>query len=191
MANTKEHMQEIIKLLTPYLMAFPSSKANEGTLIVYAKALAALNLAEIETAMLKLLRTTKFFPSVAEIYEAAENIKAFANRKEIAQPADAWEEVMRQVHDVFVYKEPVFSSPAIKRAAMSMGWTSLCELPVEGMNTARAQFMRIYENEINRAKNRKTNAEIINMIAAKKVELLIKGAAGKLSVVNGGREMRK
>lgn len=57
---------EIIKILTPYLMAFPQSKMNEGSLIVYARALSSLSIAEIDAAMLKLMRTVKFFPSLAE-----------------------------------------------------------------------------------------------------------------------------
>ena len=58
---------EIIMTLTPYLMAFPQSKMNEGSLLIYARALSSLSITEIDVAMLKLMQICKFFPSVAEI----------------------------------------------------------------------------------------------------------------------------
>ena len=50
---------EIVKTLTPYLLAFPHCKANEGTLVIYARALSSYNVAEINAAMLKLMRRSR------------------------------------------------------------------------------------------------------------------------------------
>jgi len=186
--NPKEHMKAIIKLLTPYLMAYPNTKVNEGTMLVYAEALKTINLPTLEAAMLKLIQTSKFFPSVAEIIEAAEEIKDIVCDKEKATAADAWEEVIRQVNDAFIYKKPVFSSPVIEKAALSMGWTSLCNLPVEGMNTARAQFIRIYENELKRVKNKAVITNVLSRLSAAKVAAIVGGASEKLGLIAGGKD---
>ena len=63
--------KEIIRILAPYLVAYPQCKVTAEALIVYANALKTLSLTQIQMAMDKLIRTSKFFPSVAEIYEDA------------------------------------------------------------------------------------------------------------------------
>lgn len=67
---------EIIKVLAPYLAAFPQSRMDRAGLIIYARALKELSTAEIDAAMLHLMRTLRFFPSVAEIFESAAVIRA-------------------------------------------------------------------------------------------------------------------
>jgi len=177
---------EIVELLTPYLMAFPQSKMNEGSLIVYAKALSPLSIAEIDAAMLKLMQNHKFFPAVAEIFEAAKSIKTTATSSEIPGVDEAWREVIQQVHDAFVYREPVFSTPEIKQAALNMGWTSLCYLEVGEMNTARAQFRDIYNGILNRKKEKSQNIAVLDMMPQKKVQELIGNVSRKFEVLEGG-----
>jgi Cu/Ag efflux pump CusA len=116
------HEAEIIQTLMPYLMAFPQSKMNEGSLIVYARALSSLSIAEIDAAMLKLMRTVKFFPSVAEIFEQSANMKTFATGIETKSADEAWKEVLQEVHDAFIYRKPRFSSKEIEKTALNMGW---------------------------------------------------------------------
>ena len=77
LTQEQKHQMEIVATLTPYLMALPQSKINEGSLVIYARALSSLSIAEIDAAMLKLMRTMRFFPSIAEIFEQAENFKKF------------------------------------------------------------------------------------------------------------------
>lgn len=177
----------IIKLLTPYLMAYPQSKMNEGGLIVYAKALRALPLEQIEAAMNKSLRTMRFFPSVAEIFAEAESVTRYINGTEDKSPDEAWSEVVRQMQEVFIYKKPAFSTPEIEKAALAMGWDALCQVPVEGVNTARAQFLRLYEGVLKRKREAKTNADVVAMMPAEKVQALMSKTTAKLSLVSGGR----
>lgn len=180
------HEAEIIKTLMPYLMAFPQSKMNEGSLIVYARALSSLTIAEIDAAMLKLMRTVKFFPTVAEIFEQADNVKNFAIGKSEKSADEAWHEVMKEVHSASIYREPKFSTPEIKQAALNMGWTSLCNLETDAINTARAQFMRIYEAILKRKSDKKINREVMNVLPISRVNELIGNASVKLSLVQGG-----
>ena len=180
------HEAEIIKTLMPYLMAFPRSKMNEGSLIVYARALSSLSVVEIDAAMLKLMRTVKFFPTIAEIFEQADNVKNFAIGKSESSADEAWHEVMKEVHSAFIYREPKFSAPEIKQAALNMGWTSLCNLETDAINTARAQFMRIYESILKRKSDKKVNQEVMDALPIARVNELIGNASAKLSLVKGG-----
>lgn len=182
----QEHQQQIVAALTPYLMALPQSKINAGSLVVYARALSSLSIAEIDAAMLKLMRTVKFFPTVAEIFEQADNVKNFAIGKSEKSADEAWHEVMKEVHSAFIYREPKFSTPEIKQAALNMGWTSLCNLETDAINTARAQFMRIYESILKRKSDKKINREVMNVLPISRVNELIGNASAKLSLVQGG-----
>ena len=177
---------EIIMTLTPYLMAFPQSKMNEGSLLIYARALSSLSITEIDVAMLKLMQTCKFFPSVAEIFQAAESVKITATGSEAPSVDEAWKEVIQQVHDAFVYREPVFSTPEIKRAALNMGWTSLCNLGINEINTARAQFRDIYNGIISRGKDKKTNMAVLNTLPKQRVQELVGGMKQHFDLIQGG-----
>jgi len=186
-----EHEAKIIMTLTPYLMAFPQSKMNEGSLLVYAKALSSLSIAEIEASMLKLMRTNRFFPSVADIFEQANNIDQFLNKSSQKSSDEAWSEVMKEVHNAFIYRKPKFSSKEVERAALNMGWTSLCNLEVDAMNTARSQFMRIYDSIINRSRNEKTNQDIINALPSKTVNELVAGISNKFMLEKPKEDNKK
>ena len=78
MGNEKEIA--IIKVITPYLAAFPQSKMDQAGLMVYSRALKELTIPEIDAAMLHLMRTKKFFPAVAEIFEAADTMRSVAKK---------------------------------------------------------------------------------------------------------------
>lgn len=187
-SESLEHGKAIISMLAKYAMAFPHAKINDGTLAVYAKALSPLSLPVIAVALTKLMQTSKYFPMVAEIYDAAADIIDYIDGTEKKSAAEAWEEVMGEVHRAFIYRKPQFSDPAIERAAKSMGWSSLCALPAEGANTARAQFIRIYMTELARSRNRDVNAKVIGMLPADKVKSLVDGTSKKMRLVEGGRQ---
>lgn len=179
-----EHEVKIVKLLTPYLMAFPQSKMNEGGLVVYAKALRTLSLVQIDAAMTKLLRTMIFFPSVAEIFEQVEVLTKVASGIADKSPDEAWLEVVRQMQEAFVYKKPIFSTPEIEKAALSMGWMSLCEMPSEGANTARAQFLKMYDVVLKRKRENKINGDVLAMLSPEKLQSLVGNTGTKLSLVS-------
>lgn len=155
-------------------------------MIVYARALSSLSIAEIDAAMLKLMRTVKFFPSLAEIFEQAENVKSFAGHNEAKSADEAWREVLQEVHDAFVYRKPKFSSKEIERAALNMGWTALCNLGTNEMNTARAQFRDIYNGIIKREKDKKVNNEVLKTLPDCRLQELVGKTTEKLKLVQGG-----
>jgi hypothetical protein len=179
----REHEADIIQTLTPYLLAFPQSKMTTEGLLVYARALSGLSIAEINAAMLKLMRTCKFFPTVAEIFEQAAVMKEFACGSGLPTPEEAWAEAQKNVRTKHLYGgEWEYSCPEVKRAVDSFGKVELCSLDVDEVNTARAQFMRIYKSIVEQARDRKSNAEVMNLLPQGHVQELIGTVAKKLSM---------
>ena len=177
---------QIVKILTPYRKMYPQSRIDVEGIAMYATFLSGYSAAAISAAMAKLTLTCKFFPSVAEIVAAIDDIKATAMGNEEKEVDEAWREVIQQVHDAFVYKKPSFSTPEIERAALNMGWTSLCNLGTNEMNTARAQFRDIYKNIVTKKRNKETNQTVLDTMPAAKVQELI-GRVTELKTIDGGK----
>ena len=74
----RQEMERTIKLLATCRKAFPQSKADGETLALYARALEPLGYGAIEAAVMRCLRTARFFPTIAEIYDAAESVQRTA-----------------------------------------------------------------------------------------------------------------
>lgn len=157
-------LQAAVKILAPLLLAFPKSGMDTENIKVYAIALSELGEAELQAGVLKCMRTSKFFPSIAEIMDASLGmVKAITGTQEKSAD-EAWNEVQKQMVEAFIYKKPVFSTPEIEQAALAMGWTSLCNTPVEDMGTARAQFRKFYESSCQRSREKWINDNVISIM---------------------------
>ncbi|WP_312560895.1 hypothetical protein [Anaerospora sp.] len=154
-------VERAIDILTPLMCAYPAAKITEETISVYAIALSELTELELQAGVLKCMRTSKFFPSIAEVMEAAQNMIETVTNTKAKSPDEAWNEVQKQMHEAFVYKKPVFSTPEIEKAALSMGWIGLCETPTDQIGTARAQFLRLYESVCSRKRESRINDSVI------------------------------
>ena len=169
----------IMAVLYPALELFPQSKITERGLILYVKALADLTPAEVEAAIIRHLRTSKFFPSVAEILEHADAIKAHIRHDGTPTAEEAWGEVQNLAKTAHIYKPWKCSCPEVERAVNYFGKEELCKLPADGVNTARAHFMRIYNSVAAREKDAKESEAAISSLAPAKQEAL-------LQVIGGG-----
>lgn len=174
--KSQEKLMAITKMLSPYLAVFPSCKIDSVGLVMYAKALLPLSLPVIEAALTKLLQTSVFFPSVAEIFKEADEMERFALAKSsgsrVPIAAEAWEEVQRLVKDCYVYKKWEFSCPQVEKAAKQFGIKELCVLESNAVNTARAQFMRIYESIVNQNLADRQNQRALDTMSAKSLSML-------------------
>lgn len=146
------------------ILAYPSAKITPDSICVYAIALSELSPAELQAAVLKCMRTCKFFPSIAEIMEAANDMVEVASGTKAKSPDEAWNEVIKQMNDAFIYRKPVFSTPEIEKAALSMGWIGLCETPTDQLGTARAQFLRLYESVCKRKTENRINDNVLHQV---------------------------
>lgn len=131
--------------------AFPLREVPTDTLALYARQLADLAEADAVDAICRLLRTARFFPTVAEIREAA---VVGGPTEGLAEAA--WTEVQREVRRVGygrgremrggVWIEPaaaVFSSPVTEAAVASMTWRLIC---LGEAAEVRDQFLWTWKN---------------------------------------------
>ena len=153
------------------MLAFPNAKINLGTIKVYIAALSCLGDAELTAAVMKCLRTCKFFPSIAEIMEQADNMVQVATGTKHKTNDEAWNEVLKQMNDAFIYRKPIFSTPEIETAALAMGWIGMCETETKDMGTIRAQFLRMYESVCSRKKEEKIDGQVFDVIGKLGVDI--------------------
>ena len=187
--KSQEKLMAITKMLSPYLAVFPSCKIDTVGLVLYAKALQPLSLPVIEAALTKLLQTSVFFPSVAEIFKEADEMERFALAKtsgsRVPTAAEAWEEVQKLMKDCYVYKKWEFSCPQVEKAAKQFGIKELCVLESNAVNTARAQFMRIYDSIVNQNLADRQNQRALDTMSAKSLSMLA-GSVTNLLEERGG-----
>ncbi|MBR3722226.1 MAG: hypothetical protein IKN12_05610 [Selenomonadaceae bacterium] len=173
--NDKErlyHQEEIILALKPYLEAFSQNKVSNKGLVIYAKALSNLSLEEIHAAMIKILRTNKFFPTISEIISESDKIRDFLQENSAPTASEAWQEAMRNAKKNHVYKEWVYSHKAVKVAVERFGVMEFCLLQERDMNIARSQFMRIYEGVLEEEKARQQYKDALSCLPDAIVEKL-------------------
>jgi hypothetical protein len=123
--------------------AYPHYRGKKDTARIYAELLADIP-DDLLIAGAKAYATSgKFFPSVAELREAAFDLQARA--RGIPSAAEAWGEVMHQVRNVGSWGKPQFSTPLVYNAVDALGgWACLC---ASDNNVAdRAHFLKIYDS---------------------------------------------
>lgn len=178
---------EIIKILKPYFMAFPKSGMDEGALLIYARALSELEPSEVNAAMLMLLKTSKFWPSVAEIFDAAKTIRERVEGSAIPSAADAWGEAISLVKKHGVYKPWEYSCPEVEEAIEKFGRYELCMIEENAVNTARAQFMRMYDQIVTRNQKQKQADEVLMRLPEDKAQI----AKGKIIALAEAKSVRE
>ncbi|WP_337774344.1 hypothetical protein [Mitsuokella jalaludinii] len=172
----QEDVSKVMKLLVTCRKAFPSSKADAETLALYVKVLAPLSYAEIEAAVLRIMRTSRFFPTAAEIFEAAEKVKQAANNTGLPDAGEAWHEVEENVYRNHVYHPWTYSCPEVEKAVKRFGKKELCSLGEHEVNTARAQFMKIYNEIVARRREDRADRHVLAQMGDR-VQALIKDSA--------------
>lgn len=176
-------LSKIIKILTPYLSAYPSCKMKSSGLMVYARALQSVPLDELDAAMLRLMRTSKYFPTVAEILEAVQVQRNVISGNDVSGAGAAWREAMNLVKSIGPYGRWTFSNPAVERAVKNFGKMELCELKTDEMNTARAQFMRIYTAEEGREKGRREVKEALAALPRNQAAGIVNRLSAKMKMI--------
>ena len=135
---------EIVALVTLATAAYPAAQAKDPEPVVNAWKLMLPDIpfAVARAAVIKVCRSSPFFPSVAGVVEAARELDPC--QEHLPTAAEAWEEVSRLIQDVGPYRAPQYSCDTVKRAARSIGWRQLCM--GENPEADRAHFLRLYES---------------------------------------------
>lgn len=155
---------EIINLLGIATANFPNMQQREmkPTAILWEKSLGDIPYHVAEKALIKVLSTSKFFPTIAEIREAAAQI----TQPRTMDAMEAWGLIVDAIRKFGYYREgdairwlPEDVGAMVKRFT----WRDLCLS--ESPETLRAQFRMAWETQSKRnAEMRAIPAEIRMMI---------------------------
>lgn len=135
---------EVAKLLSLATANFPAMQERDmrPTLVLWEKMLSDLPPEVAEAALLKVLVSAKFFPTVAEIREAAVQI----SQPRVMDASEAWGQVMTALRKFGLYqaREAMeWLSPEVCAMVRRFGWYELCH--AENIDVIRGQFMRAWE----------------------------------------------
>lgn len=181
---TLEHEEKIIEMMGHYQKGFPvQARIDKEGLAFYAEMLAEYTIPQLNAAMKKIIRTCKYFPSIAEICEAVESLAEHVSTdgKGIPDAGEAFGEMIEQakLHSVFTDKWK-FSTPAIAKAVQRFGKNEVLYMDESEIGIARAQFRKIYEEELNKQRERKVNNEVLK---DSRMANLVNKLAGKSKVL--------
>lgn len=138
--------QEVAALVALAVANFPHQQDRDITLTaaLWLEGLSDLPFPIAKTAMLKVLATSRFWPTLADLREAAASINPPTT---LPLPEQAWAEVVNAIRRYGYTHTPEWSHPAVGRAADAMygGWVRLCQsCTMETIPADRAHYMRIY-----------------------------------------------
>lgn len=146
--NQSKKTERIAHILGMLVVAYPSGLITDETTTLYTRMLSDIDPTVLETAVLQHIATSRFFPTVAELREAAMKIASPACQHPTS--AEAWGEVKGQMRKVGWCGHPWFSDPLIYKIVAIFGWQELCGS--ENDEADRAHFMQMYQTSLEREK---------------------------------------
>lgn len=159
-----EKKKAIILMLGEYLPMYPESKISGEGLKTYARVLVDYPLEQLRAGMEKAIRKSEFFPKPVHIINAIEELKAYISTggNGIPDAGEAFKEMVEQakLHSVFTDKWK-FSTPAIAKAVQRFGKNEVLYMQESEIGIARAQFRKIYEEELHKQAEQKLNNEVL------------------------------
>ena len=151
---TKSDAMKLAMMLGAY---FPTPRADEDSLRAYARMLENYDAPLIERAIVRLVKTAKFFPRIAEILNAA----AEETYRDDVLPTseEAYEILLRAVRKYGGHRPFPNTIPhagLIKRAVEQIGgWKYFCS-ESENLAADRARFIDAYDGVLKRERERVT-----------------------------------
>lgn len=179
---------EVAKLVAVLLAAFPNAKASAQTSTVYETLLADLDADAAAAAVQRLIGTSRWMPTVAEIREAALAVEGGERRA----GGDAWGDVLAEVHRTGRYRRPRFNDPLVTRAVTAFGWENICDS--ENQVADRARFVELYDQLAQTGRRERLTAQLPAVKAYRDAHpQLERGVVGNpfrnaLRLVGGGDE---
>lgn len=139
---------EAAKLVMMLLAAYPHGKTNEGTSGVYEQMLLDLDFESASKAITRLIGTSKWLPTVAEIRSTATDLRLGPARG----GGEAWADAIEAVRSVGRYGVPKWRDPVLGEAMRLWGsWRDFCDSPSDDPG-GRARFIELYEQLATRAR---------------------------------------
>ena len=141
--------QEFMKIASAIKTSYPTVKVlqDKSSMDIWYMMLSDLDYRVCQTAVLELISTLKFPPTIAEIREKCSHLIS----PEVKEWGEAWEEVQRSIGKYGMYqpREALESFDDLTRKCVSrIGYVNICTS--ENITADRANFRMIYETEAQR-----------------------------------------
>ena len=132
--------KELFKTMAVLGAAYPNFEVQETTGEVYFKLLEDIPAETLERAALEHIARSKFFPTIAELRQAAFDLLEASSP--LPEGHEAWQAVLAEVERVGHAGSPEFDSPLIAKAVGTLGWRTICLS--DNVAVERAHFMQVY-----------------------------------------------
>lgn len=186
MANTTK----IVGIMSLLNQAYPDAKyeTNDTLIDLWVSILGRYELSVLKAATVKLISESSFAPKIADI------VKQIRSLLSLGQPtaAEAWGIVAQSLREYGYYEQQKGRDcllPMIRRVVDQIGYRNLCEC--EQVEIIRAQFMRMYDQEIGRHQEAlmlpQGVGEVVAQIAEKVNASLVAGSEN----LRGGESLSK
>ena len=166
--------QDICALVALAASSNPTMQSTDPAPIVAAWSLMLADLDPVvaKAAVIKVCRESDYFPSVARIVAAAEELDP--RNEKLPTAAEAWEEVERLIIQFGPYRAPQYSCDLVRRTVRAIGWLQLC--CSENPAADRAHFLKLYESMRSKHKEQKEIEQVMKIAG---IGDLIRALAGK------------
>lgn len=135
------------KLVSMLLAAYPAGQFGNASAGLYERELADLDVAAASAAVTRLVRSSKWLPTISEIRSAAAELAHGPRRL----GAEGWGDVTDAVRRVGSYRPaPEFTDPIAGECVRLLGWQNLCLGTNESAD--RARFIELYDGLAARAR---------------------------------------
>ena len=136
---------------------------SEERMLLYLRMLGDVNPVTLEQAVANTINKCKFLPTIAEIREECSALSAYVNaHEELPTPQSAWERVIKCA-STYGYEHGLEHLDGLTLQAAKTIWSSFDPRMGHEYNEAscRAQFIKCYEQLIDREKHRQRMANAI------------------------------
>lgn len=137
---------EITEIVSGLAAAYPNFELRTDTIRVYCATLADLTPEVLHAAAKDCISRCKFFPTVAELREAAAAI--VTGSRHIRPAAEAWGEFLHLALHCGHNNKPHIADPIFRQAIDALGWAALCQS--ENQVADRARFIEVYNQYASR-----------------------------------------
>jgi hypothetical protein len=131
---------EAAKLVAMLSAAYRDAKLNAEASQVYEAMLADLDFGLAQQSVARLICTSKWLPTVAEIRQTAADIE----RGPVRRGAEAYADVIAEIRRTGQYGTPRFTDPVVTECVTLMTWRGLCLGDNEAAD--RARFIELYDS---------------------------------------------
>ena len=171
--------QAIIEIIDALIAAYPRNDVGKKTIPIYVQMLSDLPVEVLAMATKYHITTCKYFPTIAELRQAAADI--VCDMREIPDPHEAWNIYLRHRNDTALFDEyHPCGNEFLDRFFSAMGWKKML---TNSLMADRSQFIKAYENYLLRERKEiALTPDIHGFIEEGKTNSEIKQLAERLSV---------